>query len=1020
MSGQGTALSSLSIRRPVLATVFSIVIVVFGLASFTQLGVREFPAVDPPVITVQTEYAGANAEIIESQITEPLEEFINAVAGIRTLSSVSREGRSTIRVEFSIDADLEVAANDVREQVSQAVRNLPPDADPPIVRKEDADSSPVIFLNVYSPQRSLLELTALAENDLQPIFETIPGVSRVDIWGQKQYSMRLWMNPHQLKAHGLTPLDIQQVFQRENIELPSGRVDGENLELTVRSLTRLNDPEEFNRTVVRRSGDRVVRFEDVGFAEIGPQNERTILRRDGIPMVGVVLRPQPGANQVALADEFHARWQSLKSELPDDVQTAIGFDTSEFVRRSINEVQQTLFIALALVILVIFLFLRNWRTTIIPVIVIPIALTGSLTFLFLAGFSLNVLTLLGLVLAIGLVVDDAIIVVENIFAKMEKGMSPREAGVEGIREIFPAIIATTLSLIAVFMPILFLGGLTGRLFREFGVVLGGAVVISSFVALTFTPMLCTKLLRKKSQSATLEKLTEPVFGYLYRGYDRVLEGFLRIRWLAFPIILLCCGAIAVLLHQLPQELSPLEDRGRMRIGVRAPEGANFAYMDRYMERLNALIEKEVPEARAIISVTSPGFGATTTVNSGFVRLILSDAENRERTQQAIADRLSAQIQRLPGARAFVSQEPSIGDPRQGQPVQYVLQARTLERMEEILPRFLERARSDDRLRGVDVDLQFNRPETEVRIDRDLASQLNISAEQIASTLQIAMSEQRMGFFLIDGKQYQVIGQIDAPYRQGPEDLRWIPLRTGYGEMVTLDQLVSIEETIAPPQRFRFNRFVSATVSASLAPGVSLGQGIEAMDEIAAELLDDTFRTSLDGLSREFVDSADSLLLVFFFALLLVYLVLAAQFESFRDPLIIMLTVPLALSGAFAFLWIFDQTLNVFSQIAMIMLIGLVTKNGILVVEFANQRKATGLSLEEAVMEGAKARFRPVLMTSLSTILGILPIAMAVGAGAESRISMGLSLIGGLIVGSALTLLVIPAMYTYLSRSTPNN
>ncbi|MFP4528445.1 MAG: efflux RND transporter permease subunit [Candidatus Kapaibacterium sp.] len=1012
------SLSSLSISRPVLAIVMSISIVIFGIIGYNFLGVREYPSVDPPIITVTTTYTGANADVIESQITEPLEETINGIAGIRTLTSVSRDGRSTIVVEFGIDIDLEDAANDVRDKVSRARYRLPPDTDPPIVSKSDADARPIVFLNIKSDRRNLLELTEIAENTFKERFQTIPGVSEVWIWGEKKYSMRLWMDPARLAAHNITPLDVRNALTEQNIELPSGRIEGKTTELTVRTLGRLTTVGDFNNLIVREGGNgELIRFKDIGYAEHYPENERTLLKRDGIPMVGVVLVPQPGSNHIDIVDEFYRRVDQIKKDLPEDLGLGIGFDDTTHIRESILEVEQTIFVAFGLVILVIFMFLRDWRTTLIPIIVIPIALVGTFFIMYIADYSINVLTLLGVVLAIGVVVDDAIVVLENIYKKIEDGMEPIEAGKKGSAEIFFAIISTTIALASVFLPIMFLSGLTGRLFREFAVVLAGAVIISSFVALTLTPMLSTRLLKKRERHSWLYEKTEPFFRRLNAGYAEMLESFMRRRWLAFLIIGISLGIIMLIGSQLPSELAPVEDRSGMRIMSTAPEGTTFDAMELYMNRLVDSLQKNVPESEAIISVTSPGFGASSSVNSGFVRLILTPPDQREQSQQEIYERVSGIAGELNDARTFVVQEQSIGSSRGGLPVQYVLQSPNLDKLKKVIPEFLEAARSNPTFRMVDVDLKFNKPELVVDIDRSKARETGVSVADVARTLQLAFSEQRFGYYIRNGKQYQVIGQVLRTSRDEPLDLKSLYVRNRDGRLVQLDNIVSVHEQSTPPQLYRFNRYVSATVSASLAPGKTVGDGIAAMDAIAAELLDGSFRTALDGPSKDYVESSSSLMYIFIMALVFIYLVLAAQFESFRDPFIIMFTVPLAIAGALLSLWYFDQTINIFSQIGQIMLIGLVTKNGILIVEFANQQKARGLSVTEAAIKAAELRFRPILMTSFSTILGTLPIALALGAGAESRVSMGIAVIGGLIFATMLTLFVIPAVYSYFSERT---
>lgn len=1008
------SLSSLSIRRPVLASVMSIVIILFGVISFFYLGVREYPSVDPPIVTVSSSYVGANAEVIESQITEPLEESINGIAGIRTLTSVSREGRSTITVEFDLEIDLETAANDVRDRVSRAQGQLPPDADPPTVTKADADRTPIVFLNVNSDRRSLLDLSATADNIFKEQLQTIPGVSSIQIWGDKEYSMRLWMDPLKLSAYGVTPLDVQAALQRENVELPSGRIEGQTTELSVRTMGRLETAEEFNNLIIREEEGRKVRFRDIGNAELGALNERTVLKRNGVPMVGVVAMPQPGSNQLDIAEEFFNRVERIERDLPEDINLAVGFDTSEYIQQSVDEVEQTIFLALALVIAVIFLFLRDWRTTLIPIIVIPIALIGAFFVMYVAGFSINVLTMLAIVLAIGLVVDDAIVVLENIYAKMEQGLPTVEAGILGSKEIFFAVIATSLALVSVFLPILFLGGTTGRLFREFGVVIAGAVIISSFVALTLTPMLATKILSQGAKKNRFYKMTEPYFLKMNNAYKSSLESFMKMRWLAFVILAVAFGFIALLYATTPKELAPLEDRGQLRLFATGPEGASFEYMDNYVDRIIDTVEENVPELQAINTVTSPGFGASTSTNSAFGFLTLVDKSERDRSQQEIANQLSSLMTDLSGAQTFVSQPQSIGNRRGGLPVQYVLQAQNLSELEEVIPDFVQAANNHPAFNFAEVDLKFNQPEVQLSIDRDRARVLGVSVRDIARTLQLSLSGSRFGYFIIDGKQYEVIGQMERQYRNEPIDLRTISVRSASGQQIQLDNLVSLRETSAPPQLFRFNRFSAATVSASLAPGYTIGDGIDAMNEISAEVLPPNFITDLSGPSRDFSESAASLNFIFGLALILIYLVLAAQFESFRDPFIILFTVPLAIFGTLLSLWYFNQTLNIFSQIGAIMLIGLVAKNGILIVEFANQRQEQGMGVMEAIMDASAVRFRPILMTTISTILGILPIALALGAGAESRTSMGIAVIGGLLIGSFLTLYVIPAIYSYFA------
>ncbi|SEF52603.1 efflux RND transporter permease subunit [Algoriphagus boritolerans] len=1009
------SLSQISINRPVLAIVMSLVILLFGGIGISLLGIREYPSVDPPVINVSTTYVGANADVIEAQITEPLEEQINGIQGIKSLTSVSADGRSNITVEFEVGGDLEAAANDVRDKVAGALRNLPPDAEPPVVSKADADSQPIVGVNVKSENRSLLELSDIASNIFKERLQTIPGVSRIQIWGEKEYAIRLRMDPLKMASYGITPLDVLQKVQSENVELPSGRIEGQSIELSVRTKSRLSSPQEFNSLIIKEDQNNIVRFQDIGNAELSALNEKTVLKRDGVPMVAVVLVPLPGSNNIEIADEFYRRLEFIKKDLPADVGVEIGFDSTSYIRSSIAEVEETIITAFILVVAIIFLFLRDWRTTFIPVLTIPISLVGVFFIMYLMDFSINVLTLLGIVLSIGLVVDDAIVVLENIYTRIEKGENPLKAAEKGSEEIFFAVIATTVALAAVFLPVIFLTGTTGRLFREFGIVVAGAVIISSFVALTMTPMLSAKLLKRREKQNAFYNFTEPFFVWLNDRYDSALGVFMKIRWIAFPVIGIIVLSIYWLFLQIPTELVPTEDRSELRINMAGPEGATFGYMSSAVDKLTDQFMEEIPETErlAVISVTSPGFGTANT-NSAFIRLFLTDANQRTRTQQEIFNSINTKLRNETSVRGFAQQPVSIGDRRGGLPVQYVIQAPTIEKLKEAIPPFMEEVGKSPIFIFSDINLKFTKPELEIEIDRERARNLGVSVQEIARTLQLSYSGQRFAYFIRDGKQYQVLGEMRLEDRNEPVNLRMLYVRGENNQLVQLDNLVKVVEKSTPPQLYRFNRFVSATVSANLAEGFTIGAGLDEMDRIAAEVLDDSFSTDVSGPSKEFRESSNSLLFAFVFALILIYLVLSAQFESFLDPLTIMFTVPLAIFGALATLWAFDFTLNIFSQIGIIMLIGLVTKNGILIVEFANQRKAQGMDVHEAIFGAAVARFRPILMTSLSTILGILPIALALGAGAESRVPMGAAVIGGLSFATILTLFIIPAIYTYLT------
>lgn len=1009
------SLSSISIKRPVLAIVMSLVILIFGGIGISLLGVREYPSVDPPVINVSTSYVGANSDVILAQITEPLEEQINGIQGIKSLTSTSADGRSNITVEFEVGADLEAAANDVRDKVSGAQRSLPPDADPPVVSKADGDSQPIVGVNVKSDSRSLLELTEIADNVFKERLQTIPGVSRVQIWGEKEYAIRLRMDPLKMASYGITPMDVLSKIQTENVELPSGRIEGETIELSVRTKSRLSSPQEFNELIIKESESNLVRFQDIGTAELSALNEKTLLRRDGVPMVAVVLVPLPGSNNIEIADEFYKRLEFIKKDLPADIGVELGFDGTSYIRQSISEVEETIITAFILVVAIIFLFLRDWRTTFIPVVTIPISLIGVFFIMYLMDFSINVLTLLGIVLSIGLVVDDAIVVLENIYARIEKGEKPMEAAAKGSEEIFFAVIATTVTLAAVFLPVIFLTGTTGRLFREFGIVVAGSVIISAFVALTMTPMLSAKMLKHRSKQNAFYRFTEPFFVWLNEAYDSALTKFMKIKWISFPIILAMGLGIYWFFTNLQTELVPMEDRSELRINMTGPEGATFSFMDQVITDLNTQLQKELPksEVASMTSMTSPGWGTANT-NSGFIRLMLTNASERSRTQQEIFTQINGSLKGVTAVRAFAQQPASIGDRRGGLPVQYVIQAPTLEKLKAVIPKFMEKAAQNPAFIFTDINLKFTKPELEIEIDRERARNMGVSVQEIARTLQLSYSGQRFAYFIKGGKQYQVVGEMQLQDRNEPVNLRMLYVRGDNGQLIQLDNLVRVVEKSTPPQLYRFNRFVSATVSANLADGVTIGAGLDEMDKIAAEVLDDSYATDVSGPSKEFRESSNSLLFAFIFALVLIYLVLSAQFESFADPLTIMFTVPLAIFGALATLWVFDFTLNIFSQIGIIMLIGLVTKNGILIVEFANQRKEEGMDVEEAIFGAAVSRLRPILMTSMSTILGILPIALALGAGAESRVPMGAAVIGGLAFSTVLTLFVIPGVYTYLT------
>lgn len=1001
-------ISELSIRRPVLATVMTIIIVLFGVIGYFYIGVREYPSVDNPIISVSCSYAGANADVIENQITEPLEQNINGIPGIRSLTSVSQQGSSRITVEFELSVDLETAANDVRDKVSRAQRWLPRDCDPPTVSKADADAMPILMVALQSEKRSLLELSEIADLTVKEQLQTISDVSSVSIWGEKKYSMRLWLDPIKMAGYGITPMDVKKAIDNENVELPSGSIEGNTVELNIRTMGLMKTAKMFDDLIVKNSGNQIIRFSDIGRAELGAADIKSYMKMNGVPMVGVVVVPQPGANHIEIADAVYQRMQMMQKDLPEDVHYTYGFDNTKFIRASIDEVKQTVYEAFILVIIIIFLFLRDWRVTLVPCLVIPVSLVGSFFVMYLLGFSINVLTMLAVVLAVGLVVDDAIVMTENIYIRIEKGMRPKKAGIEGAKEIFFAVISTTVTLIAVFFPIVFMEGTTGRLFREFSMVISGAVIISSFAALTFTPMLATKILKQRKEKNAFYRATEPFFVGLNNLYDKSLMYVLKHRVWTIPVTLVMTILIFVLWQAIPSEMAPLEDRSQITINTRGAEGVTYEYIRDYTEDINLIVDSLVPDAEAVTARVSSG--------SGNIRIQLKDMADRDYTQMEVAEKLSQAVRKKTKARAFVQQQSSFGGRRGSMPIQYVLQATNIEKLEDVLPRFMERVYENPTFQMADVDLKFSKPEARIHINRDKANIMGVSTRDLSQTLQYGLSGQRMGYFYMNGKQYEILGEINRQQRNKPADLRSIYLRSTDGKMIQMDNFIELENSIAPPKLYRYNRFVSATISAGLADGKTIGQGLDEMDKIAVDVLDDTFRTSLAGDSKEFRESSSSLMFAFILALILIYLILAAQFESFKDPLIIMLTVPLAITGALIFMYFNDITMNVFSQIGIIMLIGLVAKNGILIVEFANQRQEEGEDKMTAVRNASLLRLRPILMTSASTVLGLVPLAFATGEGCNQRIAMGIAVVGGMLVSTFLTMYIVPAVYSYVSTN----
>ncbi len=1009
-------ISEFSLRRPVFAIVLNIVIVVFGAIGYHFLGVRDYPALDPPNINVRTSYPGANAEIIETQITEPLEKAINGIAGIKNISSQSSQGSSNITVEFELGIPLEEAANDVRDKVSQATRSLPTDLEaPPVVSKADASSDPVVIMLVKSDIRNALQITEFANNNLVERIQTVPGVSGVNIWGEKKYAMRIWFKPEKLSAYSLTPRDVQNALLRENVELPAGKISGDATELGIRTFGKLNTEEEFNNLIIKNINGTDIRVKDIGEAVLGPENEESVLKESNVPMIAIAVIPQPGTNYISISNEVKKRIEEIKTDLPSDIRLEVSFDATDTIRKSISEVKETLIVAFILVVMIVYLFFRDWLIAIRPLIDIPVSLIGAFFIMYVSGFTINVLTLLAIVLATGLVVDDGIVVTENIYKKMEAGMDKWKAARDGSKEIYFAVIATSITLAVVFLPIIFLQGFVGRLFREFGIVVAGAVLISAFVSLTLTPVLNVKLAGKKFKHSRFYTFSEPFFRGMENGYRRMLQGFMKIRWMAFPIILVCVAIIYFMGSGLQSELAPMEDKSGFRLQVSAPEGTSYDAMDKYMDKLTGFLIDSLAEKRYITSMTAPGFTGSGSSNTGFVRILLVPPSERERTQQDIVNWVNKKIPRFNDGRAFAVQEQTIAvNRRGGQPVQFVIQHVNSDKIKAALPKILEAAGKSNVLMGVDADLKFNKPEVRITINRLKASELGVTVNDISQTLQLALSNQRMGYFTKEGKQYSVIGQVERINRDDPADLENIYVTNNRGQSIALINLLEISEDVTPPTLYHFNRYRSATISSGLAEGKTIGDGIKEIQAIADSVLDDSFRTSLSGSSRDYAESSGNTYFAFFLALALIFLVLAAQFESFIDPFTIMITVPLAIAGAVLSLWLFDQTINIFSQIGMIMLIGLVTKNGILIVEFANQKQLGGDKKVPAVIEASVARFRPILMTSLAMSLGALPLALSLGDASTSRMPLGIVIVGGVMFSLVLTLFVIPAIYSYLS------
>jgi multidrug efflux pump len=1007
-------LSEVSIERPVLATVMSLAIVLMGVVSYLRLPVREYPDIDPPIVSVSTFYRGASPNVVETEITDILEEQFSTIEGIRTLRSSSVEQGSIITIEFVQGRNVDEAANDVRDRVSRIRGTLPEAAEDPIVEKVDVNAQPIIWLSLSSTRHSGLELSEIADRVLKERLQRLPGVASVFLGGERRFAMRVWLDPARMTARGLTVADVNYAIALANAEIPAGRVEGTEREFSVRTRGELTTAEEFAAIVVKQQGENIVRLGDVAQVQVGAEDERTAIRYNGKPGLGLGIAKQKGASTIDVGHVVTKALPELQKALPEGMVLQEAYNSAEFVEEAVSEVSQTILLAVALVVLVIFAFLKSFRATIIPTLAIPVSIIGAFMAVFFLGYTINILTLLALVLAIGMVVDDAIIVLENIYRHMEMGKSRLQAAFDGSREIGFAVLATTITLVAVFVPLSFLTGNVGRLFREFGIVVAVAVSISGFTALTFTPMICSRILRPLhgTSRSWATRSFDAVFAWMDRTYERLLRGSLRRRRLVLAGAALFVVASGFLLRMIPSELVPTEDRAVGFGIIVAPEGSTLDYTDRYVRQVEAMIQA-VPEVAGIFTATGVGFGGAGRVTNGFIFIKLKPHDQRNRTQMEVVQELFPRLLGIPGILAFVVNPPSLGQDF-GSPVEYVLQADSYEELQQAVGIMMMKAQGLGYLVNLDTDLRLNKPQLDISIDRERAAQVGVSVTDIGTTLETLLGGRVVSNFKRGSKQYDVITQLRPSDRATPSTIDEVYVR-GNGGLVQLANLVSVKETVAPKELNHFNRVRSASVTGSLAPGARLGTALDDLDRIAQNDLPAGIQHEVAGQSREFRESSSNLYWLFGLSVVFIFLVLAAQFESFVHPLTILLTVPLAVFGALASLYVFRQSINIYSQIGLIMLIGLVTKNAILIVEFANQLREGGMELVEAVTQAARTRLRPILMTSFSTALGILPIALGLGAGGESRSPLGVSVVGGVIFSTFLTLLVIPVVYTLMGR-----
>jgi multidrug efflux pump len=1006
-------LSEICIKRPVFATVLSLMVLLVGLMSLSRLTIREYPNIDEPVVTVDTTYRGASAEIVESQVTKPLEDSLAGIEGVDVLSSISRQERSQITVRFRIERSADSAAADVRDRVSRARRMLPDDVDEPVIAKVEADASPIIWVAFSSDRHSPLEMSDFASRIVKPRLQTLPGAADARVYGERRYSMRVWIDRDRLAAFGLVAQDVEDAIRRQNVELPAGRIEGREREFAVVARTDLVDPQQFGAVVVRPASTPdgyPVRIRDIGRVEVAPANERTSVRFMGKPAISLGLIKQSTANPLELKKGLLEMLPRLEAELPEGMSMTIANDTTVFIERSIASVFSTIWEAVLLVAIVCLFFLRNWRAMLVPLVTIPVSLVGAFALMYAMGFSVNTLTLLALVLAIGLVVDDAIVVLENIYRHVEEGMAPLPAAFRGAKEIGFAVVAMTVTLAAVYAPVAFMTGRTGKLFAEFALTLAGAVIVSGFVALTLSPMMCSKLLRHERSHGWLYLLIERFLVGLGSTYRRVLTRMLELRWLVMLAFGLVAASAVVLLGALKSELAPVEDRGRVVSIFSGPEGATIDYMARYAAQVEDIFSRTADIDRYLVITGNP------TVSQGISFAGFTDWSERERNASAIASELGPKLRAIPGINAFPVLPAAFGQSSRSRPINVVvLSSASYEELGEYTDRIVDEMQANPGFISPDTDLKLTKPELGVLVDREKAADLGVSIDVIGRTLETMLGGRQVTRYKRDAEQYDVVVQMDAGSRTDPRDIRDIFVRGKDGGMVPLSNLLTVDESLSPRELNHFGQRRAVAITANLAPDYSMGEALAFVEEVSRRVLPAGYTIDYDGQSREFKSSSASLALTFLLALAFIYLVLAAQFESFRDPLIIMLTVPLSMAGALAALWLTGGTLNVYSQIGLVTLVGLITKHGILIVEFANQLREGGESLRTAVIEASVTRLRPILMTTGAMVLGAIPLALATGAGAESRQQIGWVIVGGLLLGTFFTLFVVPTVYTLVAR-----